>query len=44
LELLIEGVSLKAFLEAATKAIDDLPNPPWKEKALEDHGLTTKAE
>ena len=25
--LLIEGVSLKAFLEAATKAINDLPNP-----------------
>jgi len=25
--LLIEGVSLKAFLKAATKAIDDLPNP-----------------
>jgi len=23
----IEGVSLKAFLEAATRAIDDLPNP-----------------
>lgn len=23
----IEGVSLKAFLEAATKVIDDLPNP-----------------
>jgi hypothetical protein len=25
--LLIEGVSLKAFLEATTKAINDLPNP-----------------